>query len=301
MTRGRTGLVLLTAFLVQLIVVAAVGNQKVAESIAKFTARHSTTQSAFPRAALFYSWRFSPMGQDNFRLYPSQLLGLLTLFVVCAALTFAVIRGSITFGRAFFGVWMAVIIAAVADGMVQRVVLKNYGQYGGYGNGGHKLFYAAFGGTGYDVMAGILLGLVVALVAALVAVISRRPAGPVSVVPFAPQPDAGPDTEAPPPYFGDEEPRRPSPDSEATRSLSMQKVHDSVRDEATPERRPDPAAAASTSVLPRLESGDETTRLSRPPAPEDSAGQPPRRSERDQPTTQFPRPPDDEDLGHQPD
>lgn len=335
--RGRPGLILLTSFLVQLVAIAAVGNQGVSKAIADFASRHSNPLTAFPRTALVFSWRFTPRTGDTYHIYAAQLLGLLTLFVLAALLSLAVVRGAITFGRALFGVWMSVIVAVLADAMVQRAVTKNiYGQFTG---GGNRVVGSLFGGNGFEIMAGILLGFGAGLVAALVAVITRRPA--VAAAPVADRRDRArePEPEPPPPFFGDERRSARSEAGEDTRTLSMRKVHQSVgerRDAPPPtggrgnEQWPDPvsgsgspssapagagdaapraagspgdsasSAAESTSVFPRVSAGESTSSLPRAAEPGKAASQSPRPGSGEQPTTQFPRPPDDEELGHQP-
>lgn len=334
--RGRPGLIILTAFLVQLVIVAAVGNTWVVRKVLNFRGDHDNLAGAIVGTPSVFAWRFTPLDHDTFRQYPAQLLGLAALFIVAALLTLAVVRGPITFGRALFGVWMAVIVGVLADGMVQRAIEKDVGRFTGLGGRTAGVFYA---GGGYEIPAGIGLGFVAGLVAALIAVVTRRPARLAGPVPAPSEPDFGPDPDAPPPYFG--EPVGTSPagrDPDATRSLSMQKVQGSVGDQpeaprySSPQQRPEPeqqqparpaepphtppgspsqsdSSSRETQAIPVQRDRPEHTDQPTQSFGQDDAtvrrsdlpGPPPQAQSESQPTSQFPRPPDDEDLGQHPD
>lgn len=163
------------AFLTELILIAAVGNSGVYDWLVK----HSTDPlngwlHALGNSATVFGWRFvSGGGIDH--LWYAQFAMIGTIFVVTALLVFAIGRGAVTFGRAFFGTWMAVIIATMVGrsvgGMVNNV---------GPAQGVPRAIWGVFGGSasnGFSVVAGVALGLITALITALVAVASRRTVG----------------------------------------------------------------------------------------------------------------------------
>jgi hypothetical protein len=305
--RGRPGLIVLVAFLVELVVIAGLGNQSVSKHLSSFSSSHNTQFVGRSAGALLtYSWRFTPMRNDHFHLWLSQILAVLTVLVVTALLVLAVTRGPITFGRAFFGIWMAVVVASCLAGFVAHLVTSAYDF-----EPGSRFTSAVFTGPNASTFAaGVALGFVVALIASLVAISTRRsPRDPAltgaAALPYEPEPNGQ--------QFFDQPTRRTAePAPPRADGPSLQKDRPSEGDQATTRLPPDSRSQLprfsegenrqdQTTQLPRMpEHQDQTTQLPRMPEREEQTTQPPRQSG-DQPTTQFPRPPDDEDLGQQPD
>jgi hypothetical protein len=254
----------LSAFLVQLIVIAAVANQWSAERWQRVSLRHDGLVRALAQTPLVYDWRFTARDNDTIRQYPAMLLGLLTFFVVAAVLTFALVRGAITFGRAFVAVLLSTIVATLADGMVQRAVLKDFGQSRVYGS---RAAAVLFSGGGFESVAGAQLGLVAGLVAALVAVLTRRAVAARSgAATFPAEPyagNAGRDPEAPPPFFGEDRTLRPR--AAEPQSVGIQKLQTAVGAPQHPDVRPGADVAHPSS-------DDETTRTWTLPAVDPDAG-----------------------------
>jgi hypothetical protein len=298
-SQARTWLVVLTAFLVELVAIAAVCNQGLSSDVEIFAGKH---QNEFfgqvAEATQVYAWRFTPKSSDHQHLALSQFALLATLFVLTAGCVFALARGAVTFGRAFVGVWLAVIVATDAGAVVRNLVADvNPG-------GVNRFTFALFAGpSGYAFVAGLGLGFLTALIAALVAVASRRPAAaPVSTAGwdapsggFAAAPagrserDPEQDTYATTQYPVYPPPAPVSTPLQSAPPLAPPPQQPSWAESSAP--RPEPSAPAVEQPEP---ASDKTTQIPRvPPASDDP----------DKTTMlprTYPRPPNDEDLGHQP-
>lgn len=212
LSRARTGLIVLAAVFTEIVVIAAADNQWVSNKILRNELRtNSVTLRSLANSWLTYTWRLSPRdGANANQVWGSQLALVAVVLVLSGLLVAAVVRGPITFGRAFFGTWMAVVVATLVGAFV-RGLIEPFGKLQ-LGNS-NRVTRAAFGSFGVNqaaVAAGFGLGLLVAVVAAVVAVASRRgpaqaadsadpAAGQASAVPPYQQP------EQPPPYYGDDE------------------------------------------------------------------------------------------------
>jgi hypothetical protein len=288
--RARTAVIVLVALLSELVVFAAIGNQSVYDRIVRGIGPH--TQGA--RLALLswqtYTWRFTPLHNQTGR-WGGELALLGVVLVVSGLLIAAVVRGPITFGRAFFGTWTAVVFAtllgAVARGLLDPAAKSQL-------PGVSRLTRAVFSDVGpnsYAVLAGFALGLVVAFITALAAIASRRPAStatdpglPETVAPYTAP-------EAPPPYYG-------NPGGQYGTGPDVppwQKQHYAPPAAETPLATDD---AQATTQLPSLRPDDThdtqaTTQLpsAHPDAPHSATQQ-----SADQQTMQFPQPPDDDEI-----
>lgn len=222
----RTKQVVLVAFLIELVVVVGLFNQGIAPHVQTYVQQN--LNNFLGRAAYAFlnlSWRFTPLPSDTQHIWLSQLLGLLTLFVVTALLVLATVRGPITFLRALVSVWMSVIVAAGLAGYVRRLVVDGFSQRG-TSRGTDAVFSVL---SGFDFFLGILLGLVVGVAAGLAAVSTQRLTSTVT--------DAGAPMGAPmqqPPQM----PVEGRPDQTAVFPRS-----DSGGRHGTPPSNPDPATA----------------------------------------------------------
>jgi hypothetical protein len=249
LSRARTGLIVLAALLTELIVIAAADNQWVSDRIVRDELRtNSLTLRSLANSWLTYTWRLSPRdGANANQLWASQIALVVVVLVVTGLLVAAVVRGPVTFGRAFFGTWMAVIVATLVGAFV-RGLIEPLGKV--QLTNSNRVTRAAFGSFGVNqgaVAAGFGLGLLVALLAAIVAVVSRRaaasPAGPPDPA-AAPAPAAPPyqQPEPPPPYYGNDE-------SATTQLPSL------PRDE--PARRPAPGIDDATARYQPIDVADD--------------------------------------------
>jgi hypothetical protein len=280
LTVARTGLIVFIAVLLEVVIIAAADNQWVGNQLVKAQQRTDREGLRLLEGSwLTYTWRFTPRdGLTN--TWWSELALILTVLVVSGLLVGAIVRGPVTFVRAFFGSWMAVIVASLLGAFV-RGLIDPASATGLPGVG--RVTRAAFAGpSGSVAIAGLGLGFVVALITAAVAVTTRRPAdrdldaygqpvGPAYVPP-----------EQPPPFFG-----TPAPSSEPSgmRPWQDQRYGPPLRQGEQP-----------TTQLPPPGSGDQqTTQLPRTPEGDQPTTQLPPPGEGEQATTRFPRPPD-EDL-----
>jgi hypothetical protein len=282
---ARTGLVVLTAALVQLVIMAACGNQWVTDHVERNQLNAGSLGHRFGWTAfLTYSWRFTPQHGLS-TLWQAQLALVLVTLLLTALLVLAVVRGPVTFGRALFGTWTAVLAATVLGAIVRGVVAA------GDHNlvqpiGGNRLsagLAGSYGPTSPVVVAGICCGFVTALLTALIAVATRR-TRPQALLDDRPAEAAYVPPPPPPPYYGEP---APSPAANPTPSWHGEYT----------ERYAPPEPVEHTVQLPREAApaeAEHTAQLPREPEPVREPKEPARHD--DQPTTQFPRPPDDEHL-----
>ncbi|WP_409452807.1 hypothetical protein [Jatrophihabitans sp.] len=212
LSRARTGLIVLAVVLTELVVIAAADNQWVSNKIVRSELRtNSLTLRSLANSWLTYTWRLSPRdGANANQVWASQIALVVVVLVLSGVLVAAVVRGPVTFGRAFFGTWMAVVVATLVGAFV-RGLIEPFGKLQLANS--NRVTRAAFGSFGVNqaaVAAGFGLGLLVAVVAATVAVASRR--GPAQAADSADsgaaQASGAPpyqQPEQPPPYYGDEE------------------------------------------------------------------------------------------------
>jgi len=274
------GIVVPTAVITALVLIAAGANQWTSKQMGK---AHGEVRK-YLNAWLNYTWRFTAGGWPD-RIYAGQLAMIGTVLLLSGLLVWCLLRGPITWGRAFFGTWLAVLFAtavgAVVRGLIAPTELLRMSRM-------NRVAFALLSdyGPGADaVFSGLVLGLIVGLVTSLVAVVSRRPVAPAVPVPPGP------------PMFAD---YAPPPASVQGIAPPWQDKHfgPPAGDQPTTQLPPAPTEAAERPSLEKpgpSESGDRpdtqpTTQLPPPPPPPPPAG--------DQATTRFPRPPDDEDLGH---
>lgn len=200
--RTSTGAVVVVALLTELVVIGAVGNQWVTERVA-----HSLTRSFINggsqgsqdlrAAVLTYNWRLTPQSGDTAHTWLSQVLMILTVLVLTALLVGAVVRGPVTFVRAFAGCWMAVIAATLVGAYVRGFVRNETG------SSALRITRAAFGSLGPNsvtMFAALVLGVVVGLAGAIAAVVTRAPAA--TAEPQAPPAESPSDPPQPPVFFG---------------------------------------------------------------------------------------------------
>ncbi len=176
--QGRPSLIILVAFLTEVVLIAAGANQGVSNELVKRIRDHLDRFVAnVGESALTYQWRFSPPASDPAHLWSAQLVLIGTVLAVTALLLLVLVRGGAGFGRVFVGTWLAVIVATQTGAVARGFVVDQRF----YTQTGSDLRFAFFGQTapsGYTFVAGIGLGLFVALAAAITAAITLRPAKP---------------------------------------------------------------------------------------------------------------------------
>lgn len=284
--RTRAGIVVLAAVLTELVLIGAGANQSVSERIVRDMPGKGLSAELIKGSWLTYTWRWNP---SDGRIWWSHAMLIVTLAVVSGLLVWCIARGPVSFARAFFGTWMAVIVATLLGAFV-RGLLDPFSKDAL--PGGNAVTRAIFGPAGPNsevVFGSFVLGLVVGLVAGLLAVTTARSAGaaavpyePAAFADYGPPPAAAPGGALPPwqdQHYGP--PARPvtPPPAAAHRAGEGAAGED-----------------ARTTQLPSFQKDAEqqpTTQLPPPEAPPSARADAP-----DHATTRFPRPPDDEGLGH---
>lgn len=196
---GRTWAAVLTAFISELVIIGATNNQGMTDMVARKVGAGESFADHLARASQTFHWRF-----NYHHIAPYSAVGdfirIGALLVLTMLLMIPVLRGSITFFRAFFGTWIVVVVATVLAQFAGAAPKPNFADP----NVEHpatRLFDSYLAPSANGVAAGVGLGLVVGLIAALVAVLSRRTLG--TVRPAAPaeadNDDVLPYTPPPPP------------------------------------------------------------------------------------------------------
>lgn len=171
---ARPLIVGLTAFVTLLVLIAAAGNQWVSDRLTNDQGHTSRvlTQGLY-ESWLSYSWRFSPASSDHHNVLLGQVLLIAVTIVLGSLLVVAVTRGPVTFARAFFGTWMAVV-AATQVGAFVRGLINGDTAGGQYPTRLDRALFGPAGPSQFTVWASLGLGLVTALVVASVAMLTRR-------------------------------------------------------------------------------------------------------------------------------
>jgi hypothetical protein len=209
----RPGAVALAAVLTELVVIAAVGNQWIAERAGHWIANERSAFVADLKATLLvYNWRFAPQQGDVEHSWLSQLVMIALTLALTGAFVSVVVRGPATMGRVFVTCWMAAVCSTALASYVRAALNK---QPGIAGTRVQKTFFGPLAPSAISVFAAIVLGLLAGSVAVVVARMlrNRTPVGtPVAAAPAEP-PYVPP--EQPPPYYPVPRPA-PSRSAEAT-------------------------------------------------------------------------------------
>jgi hypothetical protein len=178
MRRAPTVLVALCAAGVELIVLAAAGNQWVFDHLVKHESTSELVRTQRLKATLTsFAWRFTPE-QHQRMVWLGEVVAVVGLIIVVFLLVFAFvapIRGQRSFTTVFLGTWGIVFaltqIAAIGRTMIAYGDVFPREDPDGLG----RWWYAAFAGpTAETVLFGLASGLLVAIVAGTVAVVTSR-------------------------------------------------------------------------------------------------------------------------------
>jgi hypothetical protein len=314
--RTRVGLVVLTAVLMEILLIGFGANQWVSDKIQRDDPADFRSR-AIESSWLTFTWRFTPRSGLT-RLWVSELVLIGAVLVLTALLVWVLARGPVSWARAFFGTWLAVVGGTLL-GAFGRGLVDPFGETAlPHTDRVTRALFGPYGPTSTVFVGGVGLGFVVALLASIVAVAARRSgtaapaaieAGPPNFPDYAPPPASAPT--GPPPWqdrqwgpppgepFGAPGPAAPAPG--ATTQLPREPERPREPEQATTQLPPvereqqghEPEDA--TTQLPPVEREqqghepeDATTQL--PPVERDE--QPPREPERprepEQPTTQLP-------------
>jgi hypothetical protein len=174
-TRGRPWIVALTAFLTLLVLIAALGNQWVTDSINRH-ANGDTFIDHIVTAITTYQWRFSPRGgHDVARVWASQFALIGTVLVLTFLLVGTVCRGKGGFAQAFFASWMTVLAGTLIGGYVKAAVIdRSLLLRTPRLDTGNAIFFSPLSPGTSEIVGGLEFGFCVAVVAGVAAVMARR-------------------------------------------------------------------------------------------------------------------------------
>jgi hypothetical protein len=178
MRRASTVLVALCAAVVELIVLAAAGNQWVFDHLIKHESTTELVRTQRLKATVTsFAWRFTPE-QHQRMVWLGEVVAVVGLIIVVFLLVLAFvapIRGQRSFVTVFLGTW-GIVFALTQIAAIGRTLIA-YGDVfrrkdpDGLG----RWWYSAFAGpTAETVLFGLVSGLLVAIVAGIVAVVTSR-------------------------------------------------------------------------------------------------------------------------------
>ena len=287
--QARMLLVVLATVVTELVLIGGAANQWISKKIADDAAGDFSFWHLFEQSWLTFQWRASPRSGQSTQ-WGSQLALVGVTVVVSALLVWVLVRGAVTFWRAFFATWLAVLAAALVGAFVRGLIdtsdLRSIGSAVGPGRV-TKAVYGPLGPSQLAVVGGFVLGLVTALIVGAVAVLTRRgTAAPPAAAAAEAAPYAVP--EQPPPYYGE----HPSGAPAAPAAAPWQDQHFEPRGRHSVGQPPGTASSEQPTTAYQPVAGDEPTQFYQPPPPPTYQGGGYRPA--GEPTTQFPRPPDDE-------
>jgi hypothetical protein len=314
-TKARPWLTAIVSFVTLLILIAALGNQWVTDSIARH-ANAGTFGDHLAHSVNQYAWRFSaPSGGDLGHVWVGNLANVGAVLILTLLLVPVVCRGKGGFWQAFFGAWFTVVVATLLGTYARAAVvdMSKLPGYAGQGKPDQVLFSSISPGAATAFVA-LAFGLVVGLAAGVTAVMTRRTEviAPQPVPTFgapwtrddepdqswqaAPAPLPGP-TVSPSPWSGSDTdrtpdaggaPERPAADDSGEHTAVLPAVDRPAQEQRWEQRSDTADSAESADSAERAESADSAESADTADGGDAQA------------TTQFPRntaPPDDDETG----
>jgi hypothetical protein len=168
MSRSRPAVIALVATAVQVVLVAALGNPSVSESLGRRAAKSSPAGRDALLALITFAWP-TDRGTLSAGAYAGVYVGIAVLLVLTYVLVYALARGVPTAGQVLLGTWLAVLGASVAAVIVRAAFVPSPDDEGL----DRVLFGSVTGGT---VLYALAAGLLAGVFATLIHVATRRPA-----------------------------------------------------------------------------------------------------------------------------
>jgi hypothetical protein len=164
--RTRSWAVALAAAVTALILMAAIGNTSVTDTLNR-NARGNSFKDGVLLSLTTVQWRFGAASGDHSRIWLGQLLGDLAAIVLIFLLVWIVANGRGSFWQAFFGAWACAVGALMVATYVNTAVVNTSGSNA---SKAVVVFFAQNSATSTFALFGALVyGFVIALVAGLVA------------------------------------------------------------------------------------------------------------------------------------
>ncbi len=188
------------AAVLELVIVAGVGNQWVTNRVLENTTK-SQVGDAITHSATTFGWRFNPQG-GNHALWAGQLIGVGVLVILVFLFVLALTtRSSRSFLGTFVGVWGVTALAALLAGAVRQFIafpdlFPSGRDDAGLGRWANAL---TSGPSSELAIFGVISGFVVALVSAIIASATARAVTPAAAPVAEPveEPAWSPETAAP--------------------------------------------------------------------------------------------------------
>ena len=188
------------AAVLELVIVAGVGNQWVTKRVLENTTK-SQVGDAITHSATTFGWRFNPQG-GNHALWAGQLIGVGVLVILVFLFVLALTaRSSRSFLGTFVGVWGVTALAALLAGAVRQFIafpdlFPSGRDDAGLGRWANAL---TSGPSSELAIFGVISGFVVALVSAIIASATARAVTPAAAPVAEPveEPAWSPETAAP--------------------------------------------------------------------------------------------------------
>ena len=191
---GRTLWIVLAAVLTELVLIGGLANQWISNKIGNLIGTTNLWDEV-KESWLTYTWRLTPRSNQT-HLWASELALVLITLALTGLLVFVLVRGPVTFWRAFFGSWLAVLAATLVAAFVRGLIAPLPGATAGRFS---RALYGPFGPSQFAVVGAAMLGLIAAAVAGIVTVTTRSSAGDGA----APGQEQYRAPEQPPPYYGE--------------------------------------------------------------------------------------------------
>jgi hypothetical protein len=199
---ARRVYIALFAVLVELVAVAASGNQ----GVTNFVADHMATSplgDLFLRSLPTFPWRVTTQDRGGATtILVAQYAAIATLLVLTFLLVLLTVRGAATFSGPFFAALSSVVLATLVAQAVRNAVDYDWdgrAHHTGLGRFGYALFLS---NDGLTIMWGVMCAVVVAIVVGIVGVVMRRRVPPEPEVAASPTLESagfgGPDSYNPP-------------------------------------------------------------------------------------------------------
>jgi hypothetical protein len=169
--RTRSWAVALAAAVTALILMAAIGNPSVTDTLTR-NAKHHSFKDGVLLSLTTVQWRFGAASGDHSRIWLGQLLGDLAAIVLIFLLVWIVANGRGSFWQAFFGAWACAVGALMIATYVNTAVVNTSGSNA---SKAVVVFFAQGSATSTFALFGALMyGFVIALVAGLVAMATSQ-------------------------------------------------------------------------------------------------------------------------------
>lgn len=212
-TRARSWLVALIAFLVMLVVVGGVGNPPVTRDLLRHTANAGPFKIGMLQAATALSWHFGDGGDYAFRAGWAGVLRAVAVLVLVFLLVAVVARGRGTFWQLLFGTWACVVVAVLLGSYVYSAIFNARAAGVSTDTRGTYVLFGQTTAGAPVLLAGLACGLVTGLIAAAVGAGSRQArwlADAAAGAPYPTQPEQ-PQSYDQPPQWGQSQWDAPAP------------------------------------------------------------------------------------------